>query len=202
MSIARSQQTRKMVIAAMFTAIVIAFNFIPYIGYIDYIPGLPGITTIHIPVIICALILGWQYGLYIGGVWGVCCLINAFLKPIPANVPFQNPLISVMPRILVGLVAPLVFALMYKIFAKKKETLRNSLSAGIAAVCATLTNTILVLTMLGVFNAFGTSTVAETFRIIFSAIIALNVPIELAAALIICPLLYNVLIKIYRGQNH
>lgn len=57
-------------------------------------------TTLHIPVIIATLVLGWQAGLVTGLVFGVHSLISnltgaSFFAPF-----FINPLVSVLPRAL------------------------------------------------------------------------------------------------------
>lgn len=170
----------------MFAAIVIVMTVVPYTGYISITPAGISITTLHIPVILCAVVLGWKYGILIGGVWGVTCLVKAFLEPLPGNVPFQNPLISVAPRIVVGLVAAAVFALL-----ASKTKMNKRISAGIAAVCGTLTNTVLVLGALAAFGALGDTTVADTVKLIIETLVAVNGIIELAAAVVIVPLLYS-----------
>lgn len=105
-------------LAALFIAIIIVMTAVPYTGYIEYVPGGINMTTLHIPVIIGAVFLGWKYGALLGCVWGVTCVVKAFLTPGPGNVPFQNPMISVLPRIIVGIVAGLVFALVSGRFGK------------------------------------------------------------------------------------
>lgn len=57
-------------------------------------------TTLHIPVILATLVLGWQAGLITGLVFGVHSLISnltgaSFFAPF-----FINPLVSVLPRAL------------------------------------------------------------------------------------------------------
>lgn len=57
-------------------------------------------TTIHIPVIIATLVLGWQAGMVTGLVFGVHSLVSnltgaSFFAPF-----FINPLVSVLPRAL------------------------------------------------------------------------------------------------------
>ncbi len=57
-------------------------------------------TTLHIPVIIATLVLGWQAGMITGLVFGVHSLISnltgaSFFAPF-----FINPLVSVVPRVL------------------------------------------------------------------------------------------------------
>ena len=114
-------------------------TFVPYLGYISY--GGLSITLLHIPVIIGAIVLGPKYGGVLGGVWGITCIIKAVLAPPTPleGVIFRNPVVALIPRILVGIVAGAVFT----IFANgsKKESEKSSFKKVLFA----LTNTILLL---------------------------------------------------------
>jgi len=171
--------TRKMVLCAIFSAIIVAFTVIPYTGYINY-AGIIEITTLHIVVILGAIALGWRYGAFLGGVWGITCVLRALTNPL--WYPFINPLISVVPRIFVGLVAGLVFMAL-----RKKIALVPS--AAVAALAGSLTNTVLVLTALNLFSDMVKWDFFEQFKQFFVAIISINGGIELVAAIIIAPVL-------------
>jgi len=164
---------------------------------LGYIPvGVISITTIHIATILGATILGPKYGAILGATWGGLCIVKAFQEPIPGNIPFQNPMISLVPRIIVGLVAGLVFVVLCK------TKLKKPISLAIAAVAATLTNTVLVLTALTLFNGFesitaGVTTALET---IFSVLISVNGVIEIVAAVILVPSLYMATEKLLKDK--
>ena len=202
---------KKLVLAAVFIAIIIVMTAVPYTGYITYLPGGIAITTLHIPVIIGAVFLGWKYGALLGGVWGITCVVKAYLNPEAGNIPFQNPLVSVLPRIIVGIVAGLVFALAAGRYSKKSleeqaarrrmaQRDREILAAGVAALAGTLTNTVLVLTMLHFFGAPGTTDIAQVFSTVVKTIVGVNGVIELCAALIIVPALWGALGRTYRER--
>ena len=91
---------------SLLAALIAAMTFIPNVGYINY--GVSTITTIQIPVILGAILLGPLRGAILGAVWGVTCILNAFILG-GANLMFVNPLISLLPRILVGWLAGLAF---------------------------------------------------------------------------------------------
>lgn len=184
-----------MILAAIFVAIIIVMTVVPYTGYIAIPPSI-AITTLHIPVIIGAIFLGWKYGALLGGVWGVTCVIKAFLEPDPANIPFQNPLISLFPRIVVGIVAGAVYALIAK---HMKNKLGKPVAAIASAVAATLTNTVLVLSMYSIFNNAYDSLiegVKQTLSWIIGVAIAVNGVIELTAAIIIVPVVCTALLQV------
>ena len=139
---ARTTMQRNLTLAQMgvFSALIVVMTF-THVGYITI--GALSITLVHIPVIVGACVLGWKLGAALGAVWGVTCMIKAFTMPTaPTDPLFMNPLVSLVPRVLVGIVAGLLFALVLK--ADKK----GLLAAAVAAVAATVCNTALVLTAL------------------------------------------------------
>ncbi|AVK62662.1 ECF transporter S component [Lactobacillus sp. CBA3606] len=129
-------------VLAVLIAIVIIQNIVPFFGYIP-IMGL-SLTTIHITVIIAAVILGPRDGAIIGGAWGLLDWIRAFVAPTSPLAPlvFTNPLVSVLPRILIGVVAGWVFIW----FRRHKKT---TLGLTLAGIAGSLTNTLLVLGLIG-----------------------------------------------------
>ncbi len=129
------------------TALIIAMTFVPYLGYISY--GGLSITLIHIPVIIGACVLGVKGGAVLGTVWGVSCIVKAVLSPPSPleGIIFKNPLVALIPRILAGALAGLVFSLV----AKKDK--KKHIASALGAVAGCLCNTALV--MGGIYLLYG-----------------------------------------------
>ena len=127
---------RKMVIIGMLSGISI-FMGLTGLGFIP-LPFMKA-TIMHIPVIIGAIIEGPVVGAFVGLVFGLFSMYNALVNPTPLTPIFLNPIVSVVPRILIGIVAYYVYKLLKNKF--KKE----SVPIGIAAVLATITNTVGVL---------------------------------------------------------
>ncbi|MCA9766649.1 MAG: ECF transporter S component, partial [Carnobacterium sp.] len=141
----RDRKSYRISILGILSAIILVQNFVPLLGYIPIPPLNP--TIIHITVIIAALTLGTKDGMIIGGVWGFSRLIKAFVAPAsPLDLLlFTNPIISIVPRILVGFVAGYVFHLL------KKRKGKESIAMIISSILASLTNTILVLFFIYIF---------------------------------------------------
>ena len=175
----RNKRVTDIAFAGIILAVMAILNFVPNVGYIRIIPGTFEITIIHIFVIIFAWLLGWKAGLLSGLAFGVFCWANAF---IVGNVAFQNPLVSVLPRVFFGFVTGLVFDLTRLI---KKPKLRYGIDV---ALCAgvTVVHTMLVLLML--YIAFNQETVFETYMKTMFASMVINFPVEVAAAAVIAPL--------------
>ena len=145
-------KTQKLVLTGMFAAIIFLLTFTP-IGFVPTPIG--SATTMHIPVIIGAIMLGPKYGAILGFFFGLSSFIfastlsphlTAFvfspLRPVPgtdSGSPWAL-LIAFVPRILVGVVAALSFALFTKIMPAKLKSIGISLSA----IAASATNTLLV----------------------------------------------------------
>ena len=179
LSTKKKTDTRDLVRASILSALIIVMTFIPYTGYISYGGGLE-ITTLHIVVIVGAVMLGWKYGAVLGLVWGITCLIRAYMTVIYLPFGFGNPLVSVLPRVIVGIVAGLVAQ------GLRKTKIRTGVSLGIATAAGTLTNTFLVLTAVSIY---GRSTIAAAIQLIIVTLISVNALIELIAAIILVPVI-------------
>jgi uncharacterized membrane protein len=81
-------------------------------------------------------------GVIIGALFGIFSLIQANIAPTgPGDLLFRDPLVSIFPRLFIGLTAYYVYLLTQR---------WNKVGAlGGAAVVGTLTNTVLVLGMIG-----------------------------------------------------
>lgn len=137
---------RRMVIAAMLSAITAILVFTP-IGMIQLPPPLPAVTTVHIPVILAALVEGPLVGLAVGLVFGVCSLIRAWQSGmVGLTLFFRNPLVSVLPRLLIPLVALGLYLLWKRLV--KPTPLTEKLGTGMAAALGAITNTVCCLGMI------------------------------------------------------
>lgn len=175
-----SEKTRKLVLLSLFVAILLVLD-LTQIGLIRLPTG--SVTTMHIPVIICGILMGPVYGGIVGGVFGIISMFEATFRPGgPVDMMFSpfsssNPVGSVvmciLPRILIGVVAGLLFSVL------KKIDKTNIFAIGISAVIATAVHTFSVLFFLWAFFK------ALELNAIISVIISLNGSIEVGSALIL-----------------
>ena len=97
------------------------------------------LTIMHIPVIIGALLEGPVVGISVGLIFGLFSMYQNITSPGLTSFIFWNPIVALIPRMLIGIVA-------YYSFKLFKSKIKNTgVCAGIAAVLGTLTNTIGVL---------------------------------------------------------
>ena len=101
------EKTRKLVISAMLGAITLVRGLTP-LGFIRL--GVMNATTMHIPVIIAAILEGPIVGAAVGLIFGVSSMVKAFTMPLPTSFVFWNPLIAVLPRVLIGVVSYYLYA--------------------------------------------------------------------------------------------
>lgn len=100
--------TRQIAVISILGALCVVMGFTP-IGYIPI--GPTKATIIHIPVIIAAIMEGPVAGAIVGLIFGISSILNAIFFPTPVAYVFLNPLVSVVPRILIGITSYYAFTL-------------------------------------------------------------------------------------------
>jgi uncharacterized membrane protein len=162
--------TRRIVVAGVLAAITFVLGY-TRLGAIP-VPNISGDATImHVPVIIGAVLEGPVVGMIVGAIFGVFSIIQ------DRTGLFANPLVSVLPRIIIGLTSWLVYRSLVRVSI--------DLAAAAAGVVGTLTNTVLVV---GMLLAFGLIPLAAVPTIIPQAVA------EVVIAAILTPL-------VVRGVN-
>ncbi len=187
----KKQKLNRLVMCALFSALIVVMTFTPYLGYISV--GPIEITTLHIVAIFAAVAIGPKYGAIVGGVWGATCIVRAIQMGF---APFANPLVSLVPRVLVAIVAGLVF------LGLSKTKCPKAISLVIATLSGTLTNTVLVLSTLKIFGGFEVlfGEAAKTLDVIIATLISTNGLIEAASAIVLVPVLYIATEKHFKNK--
>lgn len=91
---------RKLAIIGVLGGISAVLGLTP-LGFIPV--GPTKATIMHIPVIIGAILEGPIIGAMVGLIFGLFSIIQAIVYPTPVSFVFLNPLVSVLPRILIGI---------------------------------------------------------------------------------------------------
>ncbi len=178
-------RTRKLVLTAALSALIIVLG-ITKLGLIPLGPA-ASITILHVPIILAACLCGLPSALFTGAVFGIMSLVQAAMSPSGALDPlFVNPLVSVLPRMLTGLIA---WALWFAF--NKLPKLPKTVSAGITAFLSTVCHTLLVIGCLYLFQ--GAATREGMGGMGYFAVIGVLAPqaaLEALAATIICVAVY------------
>lgn len=109
--------TKKLSIIGLLSALTILLGLTP-LGYIPF--PVVKVTTLPIPTIIGAIIEGPMVGGIIGLVFGLFSMFQNFTAPTLLSFMFWNPLVSVLPRILIGVATGYLFK-----FLKKQITYKH-----------------------------------------------------------------------------
>ncbi len=173
----------------LFIAIIAILTFVPYIGFIPL--GFVSVTIIHIPVILGAIVFGWKRGALYGTAFGLASLIQATQQPAGTlDAAFVNPVISVLPRLLFGIVSGLLASVLFKIVPDKKT---NRLLISLVAFISTAFHTTFVFFALGIFHP-------EYFNWVVAGGFAFFMLFEGIAAALLVSVLYFALAKQFESR--
>lgn len=194
----KKQKTFQLALLSLFSALIILMSLTP-IGFIR--TGIVSITLVHIPVIIGAILLGWQAGLILGGIMGVFSMILALTAPGGwIDTLFQNPLVAIPSRMALGLLAALFFVLFSRIFKGKKKMLCVGLAAAVSKICSTFL-TLLSLALL-YHSALEQHTGRTVFAFLVGSIITVNGMVEMVAGILVAVPVCAALFKAERRLVH
>lgn len=206
---AKKHDTRWMVSVALMAAIVIVLANTP-LGMIQ-LPIIKA-TTVHIPVILGAILLGPGAGAILGAVFGICSLVSNTMAPTLLSFAFSPFLsttgipgalkaiwISVGCRILIGVVAGWLWVLFTKI------KLNQFIALPIVGFVGSMVNTV---TVMGSIYFLFAQQYAEAKEVAFTAVFGLvmgtvtasGIPEAIAAAILVLAL-GKVLVVVFRKMN-
>lgn len=146
-----TEKTRKLVQMAILIAIMLIMAFTP-LGYLKI--GMIEISFMTIPVVIGAILLGPAAGAILGGVFGLTSFIQCFgMSAFGATLLSINPvltfLVCMVPRILMGYLAGVIFQVLHRIDKTK------ILSFAVSSLSGAVLNTIFFVGLLMLL--FGSS---------------------------------------------
>lgn len=144
---------------ALLVALELVLAFTP-LGYIPL--GFMNATTMHIPVILGACLLGPKMGAVLGGVFGVTSVIRATITPNLTSFVFTpfysfspefsgnwtSLIVAIVPRVLIGVIAGLVFSLIMRLTHDKQ-----AVALSVAGFVGSMVNTIGVMGL--IYLLFG-----------------------------------------------
>ena len=205
----KKHDTKWMVSVALMAAIVIVLANTP-LGMIQ-LPIIKA-TTVHIPVILGAILLGPAAGAILGGVFGICSLISNTMAPTLLSFafsPFMSTTgltgavkaiwISVGCRILIGVAAGWLWVLFTKI------KLNQFIALPIVGFVGSMVNTVTVMGSIYFLFAQQYAEAKEValtavFGLVMGTVTASGIPEAIAAAILVLAL-GKVLVVVFRKMN-
>lgn len=205
----KKHDTRWMVSVALMAAIVIVLANTP-LGMIQ-LPIIKA-TTVHIPVILGAILLGPGAGAILGAVFGICSLVSNTMAPTLLSFAFSPFLsttgipgalkaiwISVGCRILIGVVAGWLWVLFTKI------KLNQFIALPIVGFIGSMVNTVTV--MGSIYFLFAQQyaeakevAISAVFGLVMGTVMASGIPEAIAAAILVLAI-GKVLVVVFRKMN-
>lgn len=205
----KKHDTRWMVSVALMAAIVIVLANTP-LGMIQ-LPIIKA-TTVHIPVILGAILLGPGAGAILGAVFGICSLVSNTMAPTLLSFAFSPFLsttgipgalkaiwISVGCRILIGVAAGWLWVLFTKI------KLNQFVALLIVGFVGSMVNTVTVMGSIYFLFAQQYAEAKEValtavFGLVMGTVTASGIPEAIAAAILVLAL-GKVLVVVFRKMN-
>ena len=205
----KKHDTRWMVSVALMAAIVIVLANTP-LGMIQ-LPIIKA-TTVHIPVILGAILLGPGAGAILGAVFGICSLVSNTMAPTLLSFAFSPFLsttgipgalkaiwISVGCRILIGVAAGWLWVLFTKI------KLNQFIALPIVGFVGSMVNTVTVMGSIYFLCAQQYAEAKEValtavFGLVMGTVTASGIPEAIAAAILVLAL-GKVLVVVFRKMN-
>ena len=205
----KKHDTRWMVSVALMAAIVIVLANTP-LGMIQ-LPVIKA-TTVHIPVILGAILLGPSAGAILGGVFGICSLVSNTMAPTLLSFafsPFMSTTgipgalkaiwISVGCRVLIGLAAGWLWKLLERL------KVNQNISLLLTGFVGSMVNTVTVMGSIYFLFAQQYAQAREVgatavWGLIMGTVTAAGIPEAIAAAVLVIAL-GKVLIRVFRKMN-
>ena len=190
----RKRDTRWMAAVAMFAAIIVVLANTP-LGMIPLV--VTKATTVHIPVILGAILLGPLAGGTLGGVFGICSVISNTMTPALTSFAFSPFLsttgvpgalkalwVSVGCRILIGVVAGWLWKFL------RKRNVNGWASLPLVGFVGSMVNTVLVMGSIYVLFAQQYAAAKDVareavFGLIMTTVAFNGIPEALAAAVLV-----------------
>ena len=145
-----SEKIRTLAVTGIMCSIAIILSF-PFIGTLPLLPV--AATVAFLPVLVTTVTLGLGPGLAVAMVAGVASMLRGFVAPMGLlGIYFQNPLISILPRLLIPIAVWLCFKGLMAVPLPKSID-KVPLAVGISVAAGSLANTAGVLGSLYLYYA-------------------------------------------------
>ena len=192
--------TRTLTVTGMLVALI-AVMMLTGIGLIRIGPTV-AFTLLCLPVIVGTLAEGLGVGVFLGAAFGVISFAQSFSSPELTAPYFMNPLVSVLPRMLI----PVVTALVYKALSGYAEgaAAKRATAWGVSALYGSLTNTVLVLGAIYISNLVGSTVVnwpGPVHAILLGAVLTNGLPEAALMTIVTPPILAALGRSVYRGKG-
>lgn len=176
--------TKRMAIIGVLGAISVMLGLTP-LGFIPI--GPTRATIMHIPVIVGGITQGPMVGAMVGLIFGLFSLFQNITNPTIISFAFLNPLVSVLPRVLIGITSyytykgfkklglknskNLVYILWISIISYLSFAIYRSLTSGVYELWIIVINIVLIVAILIIVYLTRSTLKDKSLDIIIAAIV-------------------------------
>ncbi len=153
------------------------------------------LITLVIVLTLCQISDKWWISMLVTTAFGLISLLYCFILPNLSSPVFMNPLVSVVPRIAIGLTTYFSLTLFQRIFRKcRRSFFSNILPRALSAIIGVLTNTLLVLSAMALVDQ------GDVLAKIVGVMMSFNFVIEIVGSCLLVPVLSSAFVRI-RGKR-
>lgn len=194
------QRTQRMVTLAVLAALVVV------LAVAGAIPaGAFTITLTLVPIVIGAILYGWQGGALLGAIFGMIVSIQVVTGAaglFSTAMLEYSPVVTIITCVVKGAAAGLLAGLFFGWFSKVNYYLGVVLAAVIAPIANTGIFSVVCLTVFRslVVNALGTSAGSGLLMAFIAGFIGVNFVIELSINVILAPVIMRIVKIVRKGR--
>ena len=184
----KRSQTYYLVLYAIYAALIFVARILDQLITSSALPINFAVITLSVAFAVAFIEPSLKNGFIAGFIFGMSSFITSFIFGKPLIFGMANPLISIFPRMIVGIVLFLVFRGLFKLFRLwfKKPKLAMGFAMPFACAVAAFTNTVIVLSMIWVFK------VLDGMDVLYVIFVTNAIPELIVPALIVPPIVFGV----------
>ena len=184
----KRSQTYYLVLYAIYAALIFVARILDQLITSSALPINFAVITLSVAFAVAFIEPSLKNGFIAGFIFGMSSFITSFIFGKPLIFGMANPLISIFPRMIVGIVLFLVFRGLFKLFRLwfKKPKLAMGFAMPFACAVAALTNTVIVLSMIWVFK------VLDGMDVLYVIFVTNAIPELIVPALIVPGIVFGV----------
>lgn len=159
------------------------------------LPISTALVTLVVVLTLCQICGKWWIAMLVTTAFGVISLLYCFILPNYSSPVFMNPLVSVVPRIAIGLTTYFSLLLFQRLFRRfERKFVSDILPRALSAIIGVLTNTLLVLSAMAIVDH------GDVLAKIVGVMMSFNFVIEIVGSCLLVPVLSSAFTKI-RGRT-
>jgi uncharacterized membrane protein len=171
-------------------AVIVALIFVAYTidSLVTKFSPIRGAVATIIVIMTIVQLFDFKTAVFTTTIFGLISLAYSYLIPNPTAIYFNNPLVSVFPRAMIGIISYSVFKGLNGAFKDKNNLfVKNYLARAIGGASGVLTNTVLVVTMMQLFKDQG-----DVFGTLVQTMIGIFFIIEFFCGLVVAPIISKI----------